>query len=92
MYKYSLVLLFFMALFLTACDRIYPFETMGKDLTDTVKYSERMSMHILDIPECTKFKSELQRIGKAATSMDGTFMHLIVKTKDAANKAGCNKS
>jgi hypothetical protein len=80
---------------LIGCDGFNPFalifNKMGKDLTDPVKHSERMAELILDKPECLQYKSELLKIGKEASSLNGGFTTQIIKTKDAANKVGCSK-
>lgn len=93
--KHTCILISLIAtLSLAACDRANPFtahfDNIGKDINDTVRYSERMSTHILDKPECAKFKMKLLELGRTATSMNGAFMTSIVETKDAANKAGCS--
>lgn len=67
------------------------FTKMGKGATDTEKYARRMASLISDTPECKKYKDTFLNDGHEATSMNAAFAALIIKNKDAADKAGCSK-
>lgn len=96
LYKQGLFLLIFASIVLSGCDGFNPFASifhkMGKDMTDTNKYAERMASLISEKPECQKFKDTFLKDGREAASMSATFTALTIKTKDAANKAGCSKT
>lgn len=90
-----LLLLVFASVVLSGCDGFNPFASifnkMGKDMMDTSKYAERMASLISEKPECQKYKDTFLKDGREAASMNAAFTTLIIKNKDAANKAGCNK-
>lgn len=67
------------------------FSKMGKDISDTKKYAERMNTNILDKPECAQYKAQILELGANATGMNGKFTTAVITAKNAANKAGCSK-
>jgi hypothetical protein len=64
---------------------------MGKDISDTDRYADRMSALIADSPNCAKYKNRFTELGKNAASMNGSFTYAMVQVKQAANEAGCSK-
>ena len=67
------------------------FNKIGRDLSDTEKYSARLSEHILDNANCEQYRTKILHLGKSAPSMNGTFTYAVVQVKEEANKAGCSK-
>lgn len=67
------------------------FVKMGKDISDTNRYADRMSAMIVDSPNCARFKNRFIELGKNAVGMNGAFTYSMGLAKEAANKAGCSK-
>ncbi len=60
--------------------------------TQTNAYVQKAQSGIKDLPECARFKNEMETNKRFGNSAQGSFINAMMKTNEAAKQAGCRKS
>ena len=58
----------------------------------TNAYVQKAQSGIKDVPECVRFKNEMEANKRFGNSAQGSFIMAMQKTNEAAKQAGCRKS